>query len=80
MFGLLGWLFGASFISAIAAWFVTRLYDALVPEVTAVAVAARSALFTSVWAAVTGGVGQIGFRRSVRSWRRKVSFVKTNKR
>ena len=70
MFGLLGWLFGASFVSAIAAILSKFIYDAIVPEITAATNAARSALFTSVWAGVTGAVGQYGFKRQVRKWRR----------
>lgn len=63
MFGLLGWLFGASFVSAIAALVTQALYNAIVPEITAVTAAARGALFTGVWGAVSGGVGRIGFKR-----------------
>lgn len=63
MFGLLGWLFGASFVSAIAALVTQALYNAIVPEVTAATNAVRGALFTGVWGAVSGGVGRIGFKR-----------------
>ena len=70
MFGLLGWLFGASFISAIASWLVVQIYNALIPEITAATAAVRGALYTAVWGAVTGGVGMLGFKRKVRKWRR----------
>ncbi len=75
MFGFLGWLFGASFISAIFSWLALFLWKALVPEVTAAADAVRSAIYAGVWGVVTAGIGQLGFKRTARRWRRKGSFV-----
>ena len=78
MFGLLGWLFGGSFVAALLAMLTQAIYNAVVPEVTAASNAIRATLFTSVWAGTTGFVGRYGFKRQMRQWRRKGSFGRNN--
>ncbi len=76
MFGLLGWLFGASAVSALLAILSKAVFNAIVPEITAATAAARGALFTAVWAGTTGVVGHLGFNRKINGWRKKGSLAK----
>lgn len=75
MFGLLGWLFGGSFVAAILALLTQAIYNAIVPEINAATNAVRATLFTGIWAGTTGFVGRYGFRRQMRSWRKKIPFA-----
>ncbi len=71
MFGFLGWLFGAGFVSAIASFLSVLLMKALMPEL----VALRMAVTAAIWGTAMSGLGGIGFKRTARRWRRKGSFV-----
>ena len=76
MFGLLGWLFGASAVSAILAVLSKAIFNAVVLETTAATAAARGALFTAIWGGTTGVVGHFGFNRKINRWRKKGSLAK----
>lgn len=66
------WLIAYTIASLVGAFFVVRLFDYILAGVIGGLVGiARTLLFTSVWTAITTGLGMRGFTRTVRHLRQR---------
>jgi hypothetical protein len=72
---MLTWLFGTSIVSFILALISDQILKALSNEATVLTHNVRGGIFGVIWGVTTGTLGMPGARRSVRSWRERLSFA-----